>query len=292
MEAMSKDTEGKRRTGAREAGWGDGGTINIQRGCEHGCRYCYARWNAVTRRKRCTRGQWCEPKIDSTRVDKEYGRYKGRVMFPSTHDSTQRNASECLVVLRKLLEAGNEVLIVSKPAWNVVQLVMESLKYWQRQVMFRFTIGSSFDNVLRFWEPGAPNFDSRIKSLSCTFLEGWRTSVSCEPYLDCHPAQIVALYEQCAPFLSCDPAGGMWFGKLRHWKSRVDLSGASEQEIKLYVEPLRAAQGDAFVRMLVKELDGRLHVRWKDSIQEVIEKDRASSLVSRDSQSPVVKKSV
>lgn len=275
-----------RKTGTRE--WA-AINVNIQTGCEHDCRYCYARWNAVTRYKWCTRQQWCEPKIDSARVDKDYGRYEGRVMFPSAHDVTMRNANECLVVLRKLLEAGNEVLIVSKPDWNVIQLVMEALKYWQSQVMFRVTIGSCFDNVLKFWEPGAPNFDSRIKSLCCSFLEGWRTSVSCEPYLDCHPAHVVALYEQCAPFLSRDPAGGMWFGMLRHWNSRVDLAGATEQEINLYVEPLRAAQSDAFVHLLVKELDGKPHVRWKDSIQEVIDKDRASSLVSRDSQSPVAK---
>jgi hypothetical protein len=219
-----------------------------------------------------TFSEWNTPHIRTAEVAKQRRKLDGVIMFQGASDITHRNASECLVVLRKLLEAGNEVLIVSKPAWNVVQLMMESLKYWQSQVMFRFTIGSSFDNVLKFWEPGAPNFESRIKSLSCAFLEGWRTSVSCEPYLDCHPAHIVALYEQCAPFLSRDPAGGMWFGMLRHWNSRVDLAGATEQQIKLYVEPLRVAQGDAFVRLLVKELDGKPHVRWKDSIREMIER--------------------
>jgi hypothetical protein len=270
-----------RKTGTRE--WAEL-TRNIQMGCEHDCRYCYARWNAVTRYKLCSREQWREPHIFSERVDARYHKLEGVVMVSSTHDVTMRNANECLVVLRKLLEAGNEVLIVSKPDWNVIQLVMEALKYWQSQVMFRFTIGSSFDNVLKFWEPGAPNFESRIKSLSCAFLEGWRTSVSCEPYLDCHPAHIVALYKCCAPFLSRDPAGGMWFGMLRHWNSRVDLAGATEQEIKLYVEPLRAAQSDAFVRLLVKELDGKPHVRWKDSIQEVIERQPQISLATESTE--------
>jgi len=262
-----------RPTGAREDGWGEGGTVNIQTGCEHDCRYCYARHDAVHRWHRCTRTAWAEPVIDAGRVDQEYPRFKGRVMFPSTHDITMRNASECLVVLRKLLEAGNEVLIVSKPSMNVTALLVEALKRWQHHVAFRFTIGSASDNVLSFWEPGAPNFENRIKSLSCAYYEGYCTSVSCEPYLDEFAPDV---YQACCAYLSRPPfdrgAGGFWIGKLRRWDSRVDLSGATDEQIEQYVEPLRAAQGDEFIRAMVGHLSGRPFIRWKDSIREVIEK--------------------
>jgi len=259
-----------RATGKRE--WA-AATINIQRGCEHDCRYCYARWDAVTRRKQCTRDQWRQPHIFTERIEANYHRLNGRVMFPSTHDITTRNISECLVVIKKLLEAGNELLIISKPHLECVQLLCEVLRPWQRHVMFRFTIGSAFDKVLSFWEPGAPNFKSRFQSLTCAYLDGYRTSVSCEPFLDVHQAHIQCLFEECRPYLSDDPDGGFWVGKLRHWASRVDLSSATPEDLKLYVEPLKAAQGDDFVHALVRTLDGRRFIRWKDSIREIIEKE-------------------
>lgn len=271
MEANAeRTTQDARQTGTYE--WAKH-TINIQRGCEHDCRYCYARYDAVTRRKQCTRQQWREPHIFTDRVDANYRRLKGRIMFPSTHDITQKNVAECLTVLHKLLETGNEVLIVTKPDYDVVALMVEALKRYQHRVAFRFTIGSTQNDVLKFWEPGAPSFDSRLKSLMCAFMEGYCTSVSCEPYLDAFPQHV---FETCYDYLSYeqrqDGAGGFWIGKLRRWDSRVDLSGATDEDIACYVTPLRAAQGDAFVHGLVRLLDGRKFIRWKDSIREVIEK--------------------
>jgi len=257
------DGSDKKLTGTRE--WA-AATTNIQTGCEHDCRYCYARYDAVTRRKRCTREQWRVPLIHADRLDARYRLLPGPVMFPSTHDITANNISECLVVIKKLLEAGNELLIVSKPTLECVQLLCEVLRPWQRRITFRFTIGSMSDEILSFWEPGAPSFESRFKSLTCAYFAGYRTSVSCEPYLDGFPQHV---YHACRDYL----VDSFWIGKLRNWASRVDLSGATTEEIKLYVEPLKAAQRDGFVRGLVRILDGRKFIRWKDSIREVIEKE-------------------
>ena len=267
MEPERSTPNAERRMGVYE--W-SAATINIQTGCEHDCRYCYARWDAVTRRKRCSREQWRQPKIHADRIEARYRRLPGPVMFPSTHDITPANISECLVLIKKLLEAGNELLIVSKPHLECVQLLCDLLKPWQRHIMFRFTIGSVSNEVLSFWESGAPNFDSRIKSLMFAYMEGYRTSASCEPYLDGFPEHV---YAACYDYLSDDPEAGFWIGKLRNWERRVDLSGATAEQIKLYVKPLKAAQGDDFVRGLVRLLDGRRYIHWKDSIREVIEKE-------------------
>ncbi len=241
-------------------------TINIQRGCEHDCRYCYARYNVVSRFGRCTREEWATPKIFAARVDANYHRLKGRIMFPSTHDITPLNINECLIVIKKLLEAGNDLLLVSKPTLDCVQLMCEVLKRWRHKVTFRFTIGSTQSDILRWWEPGASGFTERLKSLSCAYMSGYATSVSCEPYLDPWPHYV---YEACRSYIS----DSFWVGKLRHWQSRVDLTGASEKDIEQYVEPLQAAQSDVFVHELVRLLDGRRYVRWKDSIRDVIEKE-------------------
>lgn len=266
----------KKNSGTKE--WASH-NVTIDSGCSGGCRYCYGREMALRFGRIKTSGEWNTPHIRTAEVAKQRRKLDGVIMFQGASDITQRNVAECLVVLRKLLEAGNEVLIVSKPALTVTALLIEALKRHQRRVVFRFTIGSSFDRVLSFWEPGAPGFEERFKSLSMAYFEGYCTSVSCEPFLDVHPAHIRLLYEHCSNYLSYYPpespmaqACGFWIGKLRHFGSRVDLAGATLEQIKLYVDPLRAAQGDAFVRNLVRELDGRRNIRWKDSIREVIEK--------------------
>jgi hypothetical protein len=237
-------------------------TVDIQLGCEHDCRYCCARHDAVTRFSRCSRQAWTMPLIDAARIDRDYPLYPGPVMFPSTHDITPKNINESLVVMRKLLEAGNEILIVTKPTLACVQLICEALRPWKSKVTYRFTIGSISEEVLAFWEPGAPNYEQRIKSLSCAYYEGYKTSVSCIPYLDAWPLHV---YAACEPYLS----ESFWIGKILRWGSRLDLTGVTNEQLARFVEPLKTAQSDQFVRALAAVTQGKARIRWKDSIQEV-----------------------
>ena len=134
------------KTGTRE--WSDV-SMNIQRGCEHGCLYCYARYDAVQRWKRCEAKHWPTPCIDEKKVDAAHLKtYRGVVMFPTTHDITPANLSQYLCVLRKLLDAGNRVLIVSKPHWECITVICNAHLEYKRQIEFRFTIGSTDEDVL------------------------------------------------------------------------------------------------------------------------------------------------
>lgn len=239
--------------------------VNIQQGCEHGCRYCYARYNAVARFKRCAAEQWLEPVINKAKVDKDYGKYKGVVMFPSTHDITQKNLSECLCVLRKLLDAGNWILIVSKPHWTCITLICETLQKYRSQIMFRFTIGSKDDDILGFWEPNAPKFEERLACLRYAYFGRYLTSVSCEPYLD---KNVVDLYLAVKPFIT----DSFWVGKLRDFARRVDTSVITAEQEEEFIKPLKAAQTDEAVRTIYNQLNVERLVKFKDSIREVIEK--------------------
>jgi DNA repair photolyase len=90
-----------------------GDHISIQRGCENGCRYCYARFNACHRAKICTEFAWAMPIVNQKLIDKKYRKRKEQpLMFPRNHDITDCNISECIIVLKKLLKAGNQVVIV------------------------------------------------------------------------------------------------------------------------------------------------------------------------------------
>ena len=251
----------KPRTGTRE--WSEH-SVNIQVGCEHNCRYCYGRFNAVERFGYCaSNGAWKNPVINQKAVDANRKKLDGIVMYPTTHDITPLNINEYLCVLRKLLDKGNRVLIVSKPHIECIKVICAAYGEFKEQIEFRFTIGSTINGILKFWEPGAPSFDERWECLKYAFAAGFKTSVSCEPYLDQWPGY---LYAACEEYLT----DTFWIGKLNGWQSRVDLNGATDEQINDYVTPLMKAQSDEFVMGLVKMMRGRRGVRFKDSIAKVI----------------------
>ena len=239
--------------------------VNIARGCSHDCRYCYAKHMMTRWLKKMTPQQWRQMEVDQSKVDKNYSKRRGRVMFPSAHDITPAILSEYLCVLRKLLDAGNDVLIVTKPHLECIELICRFYKEYRSQITFRFTIGSMDDHVLRFWEPGAPVFAERFAALQLAYAEGFATSVSCEPYLDPYP---IYLYEKLRPYIT----ESFWIGKLNKFASRVDLSDVPHHKRTRYVEPLLAAMTDSAVRTIIRLLEDRPMVRFKNSIEEVRKK--------------------
>lgn len=257
-----------KKTGTRE--WSDS-SVNIQLGCEHGCRYCYARYQAVKWRKWCTDKEWLDPGIIQAKVTRSFLKRAGVVMFPTTHDVTLRNLPEALCVLGKLLNAGNKVLLVSKPHIICIINICKCFGAFRDRLIFRFTIGSSSDQVLSFWEPNAPGFPERAACLKHACHQGFRTSVSCEPFLDSSLHEIVDLYEDLEPYISV--RDGFWIGKLREFDKRIVMDGVTSEEDERFVKPLRAAQSDEFVRDLYQLLKSKCAVvKWKDSIREVVEK--------------------
>lgn len=254
-----------KKTGTRE--WAET-NVNIQLGCEHGCRYCYARYNAVERFKWCTAEQWLNPVIVQSKVNRSFLKRLGIVLFPSAHDVTPRNLSESICVLRKLLEAGNKVLLVSKPHFDCIMEICESFQEYRKQLMFRFTIGSMNDRILSFWEQNAPGFSERKQSLIYAFSYGYRTSVSCEPFLDYDHNNIIDLYELLKPYI----ADSFWIGKLREFNRRVNMSGVTSENEERFIKPLKVAQSDEMIWVIYKALAGERLIRWKDSIREVIER--------------------
>lgn len=257
----------RRLSGTRE--WATT-NINIQTGCKHGCLYCYARYDAVHRYKQCSAEQWAVPRIRQSSVERSYGKYDGTVMFPSTHDITPVNLEQCIIVLQKLLKAGNNVLIVSKPHWQCIPDICELFKPFVRQVTFRFTIGSASSDILRFWEPGAPTFFERKSCLEYAFNTGYQTSVSCEPFLDARPQHV---YDAVKHYLT----DSFWLGLMRRRELRVDLDALSDEQIDKYIEPVRKAQSRDCVMAYYQMFKDRPYVKFKDSFRAVVEKFYAAT---------------
>lgn len=255
----------KKKTGTKE--WAET-NVNIQLGCEHGCLYCYARYNAVKWHKWCTAEQWLDPVIVQSKVARSFLKRSGVVMYPSTHDVTPRNLSDSIRVLLKLLDAGNKVLLVSKPHLVCIEPICDTFRGYRKQLAFRFTIGSFDNRVLAFWEPNAPGFQERLGCLERAYKNGFNTSISCEPFLDCDVNKIACLYAMCKPFIT----DSFWIGKLRHFVRRVDMTGITAEQDEEFVKPLKAAQSDEMVWSIYDQLHVERLIRWKDSIREVIDK--------------------
>jgi len=242
---------------------------NIQLGCEHNCRYCYSRFNAVNRFHKCTAEQWTKPVINNAKVDCDFGKvkndgsYEYDVMYPSSHDITPRNLSQSLIVLTRLLAADNKVLVVTKPHWSCITAICDELKDYRHQINLRFTIGSTYNKTLEFWEPGAPNFTERTSCLQYAYNCGFITSVSCEPMLDPYVAN---LYEACSDFVT----ESFWVGKMRKFRQRVDLSGITEDQYRQFVKPVLVTLDDNTIKLFYETMKDYPLIRWKDSVREVV----------------------
>lgn len=167
-------------TGTKE--WADSNE-NFCDGCSNDCGYCYAKANAKRFRPESYK-TWSTMKIKQREVDKGYRKRKGRIMFPTSHDITLEVLKSALRVLTKMLTAGNEVLITTKPDPTVIRTLCNRLREFIPQIQFRFTITSVWEPTSKKWEPGAPPPNERLKALKWAFNEGYKTSISIEPYLD------------------------------------------------------------------------------------------------------------
>ena len=132
--------------------------INCCIGCPHGCLYCYGRTAAMNRGLVRSAGEWSKSRIIVDDVEKEHPRYPGQVMFPAAHDITMENIDAAIAVVDNLLVSGNRVLIVSKPSPEIITRLCERFSGKREQILFRFTITARSEDILSFWEPGAPPF--------------------------------------------------------------------------------------------------------------------------------------
>ncbi len=238
-------------TGTRE--WADY-NVNCISGCSNDCRYCYAK-KMAKRFGRATEETWKIMTINQVKVNKDYGKKTGRVMFPSSHDipSDPEIENACLSVLYGLLQSGNEVLVTTKPRFNAIQKIVARFQEYQELIQFRFTITSLNDKLLRFWEPNAPLFKERMDSLKLAFNKGFRTSVSMEPFLDHHPEELV---KQVEPYCT----ESIWIGKMNYIQ-RNNLT-PFEQE---YYEKVRENYTLEHLEEVFLNLKENPKIRFKDS---------------------------
>ncbi len=234
-------------------------TVNCCTGCSHDCRYCYAKGMAV-RFKQVEAGDWKNQTIRWKDVNKNYGYTDGTVMFPSSHDITPHNLYACLTVSGKLLKSGNKVLIVSKPHLECIRAICRSFKEYKDQILFRFTIGATNDDILSFWEPGAPSYDERLHSLIIAYSLGFKTSVSAEPMLDAD--HINDLVNGLLPFVT----DALWIGTMNHSKRISVYTEIEEAELNRVLEN----QSENNIKAIYGRYKDNPKIKWKSHIKKIV----------------------
>lgn len=254
-----------RTTGTKE--WA-ASNFNFILGCPHDCKWCWAKEMAI-RFGRATSESWKEEHINLQKLQAKVSKRKGRIMFPSTSDLTPKYLNESIFMLKKILEAGNEVLIVTKPHIECVAAICDAFQDFKDQIIFRFTIGSADDKVLKYWEPNAPSFQERLESVKLAYSMGYQVSISCEPYLDLYIDKVI---DAVSPFVT----ETIWIGKANNLMARLKINGHKDQETLARAKQLMEWQSDANILKLYERLKGNPLIRWKDSIQKVLERNSIS----------------
>lgn len=235
---------------------------NCIKGCSHDCKYCYAKTMSI-RMKKSTPDSWKNEIVNPQKLSKGFNKRNGTFMFPTTHDITPDHLNECIYFLGNILKPGNSVLVVSKPHLVCIKEICDLLPRYKSQILFRFTIGSADSEVLKFWEPGAPDFTERLESLKYAFDRGYKTSVSCEPMLDGNIDQVVG-------FVSPYVTDSIWLGKMNHLNARLSFNGFHDQETLGRAKELMDTQSDERIWELYDRYTGNPQIKWKESIKTVV----------------------
>ena len=235
---------------------------NVCVGCSNNCRYCYAREMALRFKQVKSEEEWKQERIVEKKVEKIWHKKEGTIMFPTTHDITDNNLDACLITLGNMLRPGNRVLIVSKPRIAVIRLLLQELKNYASQVLFRFTIGNLSHSITKYWEKDTPNPFERHKCLKLAYESGFETSISCEPML-CDLAELRDLITICEPLVT----DAIWIGKMNQVKRRVKIVTPEDQE---QVARLEALYSDENIFKVYDAFKDNKKVKWKDSIKQVV----------------------
>lgn len=236
--------------------------FNIVSGCSHNCKYCYSKEMAI-RFKRKSPNSWKNEELLVSNGNYKIGKVSGQIMFPSSHDITPDNIDLSIKAITNILKFDNNILIVSKPHLSCISKICNDFQQSKQNILFRFSIGSSNDSILKFWETDAPSFNERLDSLKFAYAYGFKTSVSCEPMLD---DKIENVIEMVLPYIT----DSIWLGKMNFLHRRLKINGYNDEKSITKANQLLEWQKDENIYDLYNRYKDNPLIKWKESIKKVL----------------------
>jgi DNA repair photolyase len=186
-------------------------SINFMKGCYNGCLYCYARIGALRFKQIKDIEEWDMPVVNNDKIKKQYRNVNNirTTMFPSTHDIFPSHLNEYMLILHKLLKTNRKIVIVSKPRFECIKRICDECEKYENKFKLILTIGSKNDDLLKTFEPRAPNFRERFESLKYAYEKKIDVEVSCEPLFDI--LDFDDLYNILSPY-----AKNIWIGNMNY----------------------------------------------------------------------------
>ena len=246
----------KYRTGGWQ--WADKGRsfniMNSKSACPNDCTYCYVKPMNLRFHRPVEVADIEDFQLHDKRVTKNWAKAKEPYlyMFPSSHDIFPSMVDSYISVVKKMLQAGHDLMLVSKPRKECMVKIMDELEEWKDRITMRFSISTDDVELMKEFEPNAPNFEERLDCLVTAFERGYATSVSLEPYI----SDPVPLVEKLEDFVSKD----IWIGLMNHKHAIYNFDKIEHLYEKEYV------------KKIVDKLIDNEKVFWKESVMELFVK--------------------
>lgn len=199
---------------------------------------------------------WANWSLNSKMIKKGYKKLQNHsdlydYMFPTSHDIFPQIYDDCVTVLKKVLKAGNTVLITTKARFKMIMNLIDDLAEFKDQIMFRFTITTTNERKIRRYEPHAPSYRDRVMACFYACQNGWETSISIEPFLDRDPTYLITRFFD--PDIVTDI---IWLGTMSGAIPEALKKNYAKENLKLILKKIRT---------LPEKVQNK--IRLKDSIR-------------------------
>ena len=204
--------------------------------------------------------------IDPEKAATTWGK-KGRRklwMSPTAHDIFPENVDAAISAWKRLLDAGHQLIIVSKPLLPCIEKITTELAGYNNSVLFRFTITSNKQDILDTWELFAPTFEERVACLKLAKERGFTVSTSMEPFLS-DPVETVRSIEKHIN-------GEIWIGMLNGFPSEKIIGRPFSKKLKDEIDRVKEMYDFENINRIVTELRKNPKIQWKESVLKAFEK--------------------
>ena len=253
-------------------------SVNTHLNCPFQCYYCYA-YNLIS--KWGSKYGLTEDEINNKiLVRKEEEKIKFRVinhkdfvvMYPSMHDFIDDDVDFHIKFIKERILCHDKIqlLLVTKAPYTTIKAIAEELMEYKERITWRTTITSNDSTILEEYEPFAPSFEERIRTVRCLNELGYRTSVSVEPLL-IPKAVKNNKFENVVNFINqllSIANNKIWIGFMNHIpKTKYHGKDITPELKKLFGRIDDFNKGD-WIERIVHHFYSNPRIYWKESIKK------------------------